>query len=169
MKKVFRQLILVIIFLSIAGTAFAYSIPAEYTPDNTPFPSYGIDENAGVPYEDTTDVRAVAWQTSIILQIIAGALLYFAAPLAILVIVLGAFKLVMGGAETEQVEQGKKQITWAILGLLLIMLSYSLVRILIETSILAGNPKEKTDDKSAASLPQYAETIVLHSLPEHLA
>jgi outer membrane murein-binding lipoprotein Lpp len=68
----------------------------------------------------------------LILQIIAGGLLYFAAPIAVIMLVLASSMLIIGGSETEKVDQAKKNITWIIVGLLAIIFSYSIVRILIE-------------------------------------
>lgn len=76
----------------------------------------------------------------IVLQILAGGLLYFAAPLATIFIVWGGVQVVIGGAESEKLEQAKKHLTWSILGLLLIIFSYSAVRAILEFVFIAGTP-----------------------------
>lgn len=76
----------------------------------------------------------------IVLQIIAGGLLYFAAPVATVFIVMAGIQMTLGGAESEKLEQAKKHLTWSALGLLLIIFSYSAVRALLTFVFQAGTP-----------------------------
>ncbi|MFA6992342.1 MAG: hypothetical protein WC269_03635 [Candidatus Gracilibacteria bacterium] len=103
----------------IIPTCFGYKIPAEFTPSNAPL------TDVGQSAKTTTDMA------NGILQTIAAALLYFAAPVTIAMLAFASFKMIMGGANSEEQEQGKKQVQWAVLGLLAVMLSYSIVRIAI--------------------------------------
>lgn len=107
----------------------AYTIDPTYAPDNTPF-----------TLEENTKTKGAESSTVLILQIIAGALLYFAAPLAIILIGFNAFNMVMYGAESEKLEQSKKGLTWAAIGLLAIILSYSITRAVIGFVIQAAQP-----------------------------
>jgi hypothetical protein len=102
----------------------AYQIPKSFMPDNTP-----LDLDFTKDPQNTGDPGSSA--LILVLQIIAGALIYFAAPVAILSIALIAFDLSMNSANTEKVETAKKRIIWAILGLLTIMFSYGLIKFLI--------------------------------------
>jgi len=104
----------------------AYSIPTDLRPDNAPFDLSDID-NKNLYEEGEGGSTGLIF----ILQILAGALLYVAAPLAVLTIGLGAFNMVMYGGSNDKVEEAKRQLTWAILGLLTIILSYALIRFLI--------------------------------------
>lgn len=123
-----KKLILTISLLTITilfglqtlQTVEAYQIDPSYRPQNAPFSLK----------EEITQQGAQS-ATIIILQVIAGALLYFAAPIAVIVIIMGGFNMAVYGAEQEKLEQGKKQLTWAILGLLCVILSYSIVRIIL--------------------------------------
>ncbi|MFA4891465.1 MAG: hypothetical protein WC604_03935 [Candidatus Gracilibacteria bacterium] len=108
----------------IAGAT--YELPDSLKPDNVPF---DIDFNAT---EDGADAGTSALIK--ILQIIAGALLYFAAPLAVIAIGMIAFNMAMGSGSTEKIEAQKKNLTWAILGLVTIILSFSIIKILITFS-----------------------------------
>ena len=76
----------------------------------------------------------------IVLQILAGGLLYFAAPLAIIFVTMAGIQMTIGGAESEKLEQAKKHLTWSIIGLLLIIFSYSAVRALLKFVFTAGTP-----------------------------
>ncbi len=114
-------------------TTHALQIDSSYRPENAPF---ALEDNTELMEEE-----GARDSTVIILQIIAGTLLYFAAPLAVIIIGLGAFNMVIGGADTEKLEQAKKHLTWAVLGLLTIILSYSITRIVITLVITTA---EKT-------------------------
>jgi len=116
------------IFTQIAGAT--YSLPQELKPDNTPL---DLDFTNGGEDAGTNALLAV-------LQIIAGALLYFAAPLAVIAIGMIAFNMAMGSGSSEKIEAQKKNLTWAILGLLTIILSYTLIKVVIEFVFLTFNP-----------------------------
>ena len=119
-KRFFIIIALTTIVLTLGlNLAEAYQIDASFRPHNSPFSlDFSNSENASL-------------NTIIILQLIAGALLYFAAPIAVILIAIGGWQIVTGGAETEKIEQGKKHLTWSVAGLLLIILSYSAVRYII--------------------------------------
>ncbi len=61
----------------------------------------------------------------------ADILLYFAASVAVLALVVGAFHLVKGLGNDEQTSKAKITIMWSIIGLFTVILSYSLVRTVI--------------------------------------
>lgn len=118
------------------GSVQAYTIDSTYRPSNTPF---ALEENTKEKGE-----KGAENSTVIILQIIAGALLYFAAPIAIILIGFNAFNMVIFGAESEKLEQSKKGLTWAAIGLLVIILSYSITRAIIGLVIKTAEPPEVT-------------------------
>lgn len=138
MKKILKQLVILgmligcVLFL-LPEMSFAYSIPKQYMPENTPF-----DLNF-----DKGDVKkAPEAPLILILQIISGTLLYIAAPIAVISIVMAAFTLVSSAGAAEKLETGKKHLTWAILGLLLIIFSYAIVKAIITISFESFNQKE---------------------------
>lgn len=96
-------------------------------------------ENAPFDIGEEVQSKGATSGTVLILNILAGGLLYFAAPIAIFMIVLGGIDFVLGGAESEKVEQGKKNMTWAIIGLILIILSYAIVKSFITFILSAAN------------------------------
>ncbi len=110
------------------GTQKYTTIEGSYRPINMPF---------GLGAEFREGKYTPAQIFILVLQIIAGGLLYFAAPIAIIMIVIGASTLVMGSHENEKIDQAKKHLTWTIIGLLAIIFSYSIVRILIFAIIRA--------------------------------
>lgn len=116
-KKILTTLVLsTILAVLLSVTVQAYQIDPSFRPINSPFDlNYGSDTS----------------KTILILQILSGALLYFAAPVAIILIIIGALQIVIGGAESDKIDAGKKHITWSVIGLLVIILSYSIVRTII--------------------------------------
>ena len=126
-KKIITTILLTLILIALSSTiTYAYSVPYEYKPANQPFgTNQYIDDGSKA--------------TVVILQTIAGGLLYFAAPIAIIMIVQAGFNIVVGGADSEKLEQSKKHVTWAIIGLALIILSYTAVRTIIGIAFKAGS------------------------------
>ena len=55
----------------------------------------------------------------------------FAGLLAVVFIVYAGVLMIQAQGEDEDTEKGKKILTWAVLGLLLIMLSYAIVRMVV--------------------------------------
>lgn len=109
-----------LMILATTSLAQAYTISEDLRPDNEPF-SIGAIIGGG----------DAATGAVFILQILAGGLLYFAVPIGIIMIIISAFTIITGGAESEKFEQGKKHLIWSIVGLLTVILSFSIVRIII--------------------------------------
>lgn len=123
MKKTILQIGTFTVMLVLALTltdhfAQAYSVSPAYRPANSPFT---LDYDTNTP----------SGNTIIILQILSGGLLYFATPVGIIMVAISGFKIVTGGAESEKMEEGKKSLTWALIGLAAIILSYSAVRFVL--------------------------------------
>lgn len=136
-KKLLTTLLLSCgILMIIPLIAHAYQIPQEYTPINTPF---GLENETAEANKDDP-----AKYTITILQTLAGGLLFFVAPITVIILVIAGLRLMAGGTESEGMETAKKQITWALLGLILTILSYSIVRVIIEISFKAGNVEVPT-------------------------
>lgn len=51
-----------------------------------------------------------------------------AAIIAILMIILGSFRYIVSAGSSEQAEQGKKTIQWAVIGLIVSLLAYVIIR-----------------------------------------
>ena len=60
--------------------------------------------------------------------------LSFAGLLAVIFIVYAGVLMIQAQGEDEDTEKGKKILTWAVLGLLVIMLSYAIVRMVVSAS-----------------------------------
>lgn len=153
MKKLLITIGLTIILLTIGiSIAEAYQINPDYAPINTPY-----NQGAG----------GAEINTIVVLQLIAGALLYFAAPLGVIFITMTAWTLITEGSDTEKYEQAKKHLTWTIIGLILIILSYSLVKFTIDFVIEAAEKTEPVPGReSPAEQPSSINDLGIDFSPE---
>ncbi len=162
MKKILKQLAIIGLVIGcatafMASTGFGYSIPEQYRPDNAPF-AINFENNK----TDTPEAPLI-----FILQIISGTLLYIAAPLAVIAIVMSAFGIVSSTGEAEKIEGSKKQLKWAILGLLLIIFSYAIVKAIITIAFESFEQKETTEASGEAA--QSASEASLIKIEDYIA
>lgn len=89
-----------------------------------------------------TDIATGSSEASlnVVLQIIAGGLIYIAAPIAILMIAFYGLRLSGSFAGQEDIDGAKKGVQWAIAGLVIIMLSVVIVRFVLTTVISTDQP-----------------------------
>lgn len=118
-----------IIFTLILTTLVAHAakppIDESFRPSNIPF---------NLDYTGTATSNTV-----VILNLIASAILYFAAPVAIIVIAYSGFQMIIGNGEPEKIEEGKKTLIWSVVALFVMILSYSIIRIVLDITIKAGD------------------------------
>jgi len=125
-KKILKTGLIVILLLALTTVvAHANQINPDLRPINSPF----SNQFGGTPEQATLRI----------LQLIAGALLYFAAPIAVIMIIIAAFNMQGGGADSEKLEQSKKALSWTLIGLIVIILSYSIVRGIIALLLQAAS------------------------------
>ena len=62
----------------------------------------------------------------------------FAGLMAVIFIVYAGVLMIQAQGEDEDTEKGKKILTWAVLGLLLIMLSYAIVTMVVDAGTNVG-------------------------------
>ncbi len=126
MKKLINTISLALTFVLLKiESVSAYTLDSSFKPRNAPFDLADEIKTLGGGSEGAVGGFII------ILQIISGGLLYFAAPVAVIMIVVAAFNMTINGHESEQLEQSKKHLTWAIIGLFVIILSYSIARAVI--------------------------------------
>lgn len=75
-----------------------------------------------------------------LLHRIVSIILSIAGVIAIFFIIQNAFGLVTSAGGEEKVTQHKKGLMWAIIGLILIILSYSIIRFIIDLTFKADQP-----------------------------
>lgn len=69
------------------------------------------------------------------LQLIAGGLLYLAAPTAVLFIAVSGLRYVTSHGDENAMEGAKKTLTWAVIGLVVVIGAWAIVRIIIDTLV----------------------------------
>jgi len=117
-KKVFRNLIFIGIILAIASFCF-YDIASVLAADNNSVAG-GLDTVAGGAGLANADLKVLIGK---ILKIILG----FLGIIAVCLVLYGGFLYMTSGGEQEKVSTAKKYITNALIGLVIILLSYSIV------------------------------------------
>ncbi len=102
--------------------AEAHGLLAQVPMDPSLRPEYAVNINA-----PGTGQSYAANSGNIILQLIAGSLIYAAGPVAVLMLAIGGFRYVISHGDQTQMEAAKKNITMAIIGLLVILVSWLIV------------------------------------------
>jgi hypothetical protein len=129
-KKILTTIFLTTSLLIASTTVVhaVYQIDPSFRPANEPF---ALDKEI--------KEQGASGATVVILNIIAGALLYFAVPVGVIMIVWAGSSMVINGAEQEKLDAAKKHLTWSVIGLVVIILSYSLVKIIITMIVRAAS------------------------------
>lgn len=104
------------------------SLPKEYHPEYA-------------PVVNMSDKANEADYGNYYLQLIAGGLLYLAGPIAVFIIAFIGSGLVTAGGDETKIAEAKKGLTYAVIGLLVIMLSWVLVKAAITLALGTGSPK----------------------------
>lgn len=113
MRSVIKQIIAGVIVTAVPMIASAQAIPVG-KPGNLP----------GSPAADAQSL--VAW-------IIVGLLLPIAGIIAILFLIIGGFQYMFAGVNEDLAKRGKSTIRNAIVGLIVIILSYVIVTVVVNT------------------------------------
>lgn len=138
MKSHLKKFILGIVFLSLvisfAVVAHAsYTIPEIYRPKNIPTISGSGNEPA-----EAYSVKGAQLFIGNIISII----LILAGSLSIYEIITNGWWLIASGGKQETIDARKKGLTWAILGLVFTLLSYIIVKFLIELPVMSFEQAE---------------------------
>lgn len=120
-----------VLFLPQGGTLHAaLSIPTDLHPEYAPEGWSEINNPTGTA-EDKFGSDAVNWVIADIIVV----LLQLAGVLAIFFIIYSGFKYVKAFGQEEEIQAAKKGLTWAILGLCLVILSYAIVQAVIRITL----------------------------------
>ncbi len=138
MKKIYLTFLSAIIFWGLTLNAFGAAIQLDdtYKPDN--LPTLGSSQTAS-----STDHPESAATQTLILYVgnLVSQVLLFTGALTIVFIIIAGAKYVFAYGNDDRLGQAKRGMTWSIVGLVLIILSYSIVRgvikLLISTDVSA--------------------------------
>ncbi len=126
-KKILTSLILSVILITTVQAAMG--IPKNLMPKNTPLK--GLNQTITEEVKANGQDGAVTG-ANIVLQYLANILLFFAAPLAVLFLARAAADYAFAMGEDSKLESAKRELTWSLVGLVLVMFSYLLVRLFIQ-------------------------------------
>lgn len=84
-----------------------------------------------------------------VLQTLAGSLIFVAGPLAVLMIAVGGFQYVTSHGDSTQMENAKKNIMFAIIGLIVIILSWAIVTNIAQVFLSTGTVGTGSPDNPA--------------------
>lgn len=140
-KKI--KLVLIILFSS-----FTLFFVAENLDIDSAFARVRLDEtfrptsapNVGIEGPAANDPSAYG---AIILQLLAGSLIYIAAPVAVLILAIAGLLMVTQTTNEEYLERSKKTIKAVVIGLVIIIFSWVIVRSIINLLLegeIADNP-----------------------------
>jgi hypothetical protein len=170
MNKKILKLVLAILSLTIwmTGLGTAMAVPLDnhdlmtrvvldpnLKPDNSPGVIIGT--------ETLSKNGAEAAFGNYVLQIIAGGLITVAAPVAIIIIAISGLIAVVSHGDQGLIDKARKTLTWAIIGLIVIIFSWVIVKAVISVVISANsnpttqstttNPGAKPGQENTAPLP----------------
>jgi hypothetical protein len=148
MKKILTTILIV---LSICLVQYAWarvSLDTDYKPEYSPAVKLG-ETSADVPSNFA----------NLILQILAGGLLYLAAPVAILIIAIAGLIAVISHGNQALTEKAKKTLVSAIIGLLVIIFSWIIVKGILDLVLQTdNNQRPATSASQDATTPASNET-----------
>jgi len=141
MKKIFATILLsTILLLNCSITANAvYGIPNVKSSKEMPFEKEIRERTENLKKGEFGDEAAVE-SMSIILEKVINGILYIAAPVAIIFIAYGGLSYITAMGKQEGLDAAKKTIVWGMLGLLLIIMSYGIVRLIISMATSIPSP-----------------------------
>lgn len=112
-----------------AVTHAAITIPDEYKPKNIAL------EKLNKTISDTAKTQgtqeAAVSTVNLVVQYIANILLYFAAPLAVLFLARAGSDYAFAFGDQTKLDAAKRELTWAILGLVVIIIAYVTIRLML--------------------------------------
>jgi len=124
-----KAMILIALVMSSFQTGFAV-----VKLDETLKPEYLPNIKAGQGTESSA-----SGYLAFIFQFLSGILLYFAAPIAILMIAIAGLMWVTARGDDGAMEKAKNTLTWAIIGMIVITFSFVIVRAVIQVFFQAEN------------------------------
>ncbi len=132
MIKKILFIITLLSFMSAPVTAMAF-------PESHMIAQVSLDPNLKPQYAPSITISPDANQkggvANMFLQMIAGSLILLAGPTGILILAIGGLKYVTSHGNQTAMESAKKTINFAIIGLIIIALSYAIVTNIIKLLI----------------------------------
>jgi lysylphosphatidylglycerol synthetase-like protein (DUF2156 family) len=171
-KRLIQIIVCTILALLISVPMIAFASPLVENSDlmarMTLDPSLKPDHSPGVIIgQDTLNTAGAETAfANYTLQVLAGGLISVAAPVAIIIIAIAGLIAVVSHGDQKLIDRAKKTLTWAIIGLLLIIFSWIIVRATISLIIDANSDapaatstsETENKDPDTTSEPPTSET-----------
>lgn len=87
------------------------------------------------------------------LQVLAGALINLAAPIAIIIIAISGLYAVISHGNQSLIEKAKKTLQWAVIGLVIIIFSWVIIRTVL-TIIIDANSNQEISEQTQITEPE---------------
>jgi len=127
-KKVLISLFLALVILPSQSALAVVTIPSDYYPEGAP--TITGEKPVGDAQQNQISQQVEFYRNTLTFRI-TNLVLYVAGLVAIFFVVYNGFRMVTSAGSDEVITQTKKGLTWAIVGLILIILSYSIMRFII--------------------------------------
>lgn len=151
-KKILKFILVTVGVITLSTVVFAATDFSKMTtpldPDLKPgyLPNFAMDNNGSTQ-------TAIAFP-SFILQLLSGALLYFAGPISILLIAVGGLMYVTSRGDDNMMSKAKNTITYALIGLVVIIVSFVAVRGVIQVVFEADKLSNPNTTQSQPKTPE---------------
>lgn len=162
MKKPLIQFILTIVLLAIPLASLTMPLIAlagngEETPKG-----FELDSSLRPEFATNIEVAGTGNRASLanaVLQMAAGGLIYLAGPIAVLMLALGGLRYITSRGDQTQMEEAKKTITWSVIGLIVIILSWAIITNVMYISLSGGTlGTDKEAEYTQIPTPQQGTT-----------
>lgn len=132
MKKVISLFLLIVIFFSFALPVNAQFISLK---DSGCLAQERLHVTGGIFIKRVIpgNIASLDCVPYIVANIIFWALV-FSGVVAVFILIIGGIKLLVSGGDAKQVEGARKTITWAIIGLIVIILSFAILRVISQVT-----------------------------------
>lgn len=106
-------------FFLVAEPGFAITLDDTLRPDNLPTYDFDVEENS----ETAATQKIILFIGSIVSQV-----LLFAGAISILFVIFAGGTYIFAFGDDTKIDKGKRGLLWSLIGLVIIMLSYSITR-----------------------------------------
>jgi len=148
LRKIGLTLLLTIIVLPLF-TQLTFADNGNTAPTPPPIIPAGVDADRLVLPHSTDTANEGDYLTDIYLPAITKSIIGLAGGMAFLFIIIGGIQILTAYGEEEKIGNAKKTITYAIVGLIISLLSYAIVSIISGIQLSPPKPDTSTDQGPA--------------------
>jgi len=138
MKKAILYIVAILAITSAVTVASEFSLIPK--PDTLPGPSIGLQESEGGARNILVDI---------ILPRFAVIAIGIIGSLALVFVMIGGIRLATAYGNEEDIEKGKKQVIYGVVGFILALLAFTIVQIVINLEFVETNPNQTTSTQQA--------------------